>query len=152
MKEENGKLRASVQELQRQNQILHEEMEQVGLLLFYDVNVLDIHCSSFALERYFILCGEFYEGYTLKSCMCHVVVQSHGVTAIEVSHLFSHSSSCVLVVQSVSCLVNSSSCVVIVQSVSCLVTLIIICCHCPVSQLFSHTHHHVLSLSSQSAV
>ena len=110
-----------MQELQRQNQILHEEMEQVGLLLFYDVNVLDIHCSSFALERYFILCGEFYEGYTLKSCMCHVVVQSHGVTAIEVSHLFSHSSSCVLVVQSVSCLVNSSSCVVIVQSVSCLV-------------------------------
>ncbi|KAK2186357.1 hypothetical protein NP493_203g01005 [Ridgeia piscesae] len=30
LKEENGKLRASVQELQRQNQILHEEMEQLS--------------------------------------------------------------------------------------------------------------------------
>ena len=30
-KEENVKLRVSVQELQRQNQILHEQMEQVGV-------------------------------------------------------------------------------------------------------------------------
>ena len=30
-KDENAKLRASMQELQRQNQILHEEMEQVSL-------------------------------------------------------------------------------------------------------------------------